>query len=53
MKIGILSPSEIAYRRFMPALKKMSDIEFLGIEIAEQCEWYKGEELWEYWLALR
>ena len=33
MKIGVICPSEIAFRRFMPALKCVDDIEFIGIGI--------------------
>lgn len=40
IKIGILSPSEIAFRRFMPALSKLNNIfEFKGIAIASEKEW--------------
>ena len=31
IKIGVICPSEIALRRFMPALQKMEGIEFAGI----------------------
>lgn len=33
MKIGIICPSEIAYRRFMPAVKQFTEIEFIGIGV--------------------
>lgn len=33
MKIGIICPSEIALRRFMPALKKNTELEFIGIGV--------------------
>lgn len=41
IRIGIICPSEIAFRRFMPALKKAEDdIEFAGIGYASSEEWF-------------
>lgn len=41
IRIGIICPSEIAYRRFMPALKKVeSEIKFAGIGYASPEEWF-------------
>lgn len=41
IRIGIICPSEIAFRRFMPALKKAeSDIVFAGIGYASPEEWF-------------
>lgn len=41
IKIGIICPSEIAFRRFMPALQKASDnIEFVGIAYSSPEEWF-------------
>lgn len=39
IRIGVICPSEIAYRRFMPALKKCDGIEFAGIATADSSEW--------------
>lgn len=39
-KIGIVSPSEIAYRRFLPALQKNDAFHFAGVAIATKQEWY-------------
>ena len=39
IRIGVICPSEIAYRRFMPALKKCEGIEFAGISTADASEW--------------
>ncbi len=40
IKIGIISPSEIAFRRFMPAITKLSEnFEFVGLAIASKEEW--------------
>lgn len=33
MRLGIICPSEIALRRFMPALKKIPEIEFAGVAV--------------------
>ena len=41
IRIGIICPSEIALRRFLPALKKTSDkFIFAGIAIASPEEWF-------------
>ena len=40
IKIGVLCPSEIALRRFMPALMKCEDFEFAGISSASAEEWF-------------
>ncbi len=39
MRIGIICPSEIAYRRFLPALKK-TNIEYVGVAYASLEEWF-------------
>ncbi len=40
IKIGVLCPSEIAFRRFMPALAKNDHFEFVGISSASAEEWF-------------
>lgn len=40
LRLGILSPSEIALRRFMPALLKSEEFEFAGVAAAEKSEWF-------------
>lgn len=41
IRIGVICPSEIAFRRFLPALQKASDeIRFAGIAIASPEEWF-------------
>jgi len=40
IRLGIICPSEIAFRRFLPALQKVKGIEFCGIGIANAEEWY-------------
>lgn len=40
IKIAVLCPSEIAFRRFMPALKKVENAEYLGIGVASEDEWF-------------
>lgn len=45
IRIGIICPSEIAFRRFLPALKLVKDFSFTGIGIASAEEWHgKGKE---------
>ena len=39
MRIGIICPSEIAFRRFLPALKKM-DFDYVGVAYATAEEWF-------------
>lgn len=39
IKIGIICPSEIAFRRFMPAISQLSEYDFVGIAIAGKEEW--------------
>ncbi len=41
IRIGIICPSEIAFRRFLPALTKKNDLfQFVGIAIASPKEWF-------------
>lgn len=40
IRIAIISPSEIAYRRFMPALSKIDQIQYVGIAYANRDEWF-------------
>lgn len=40
IRIGIICPSEIAFRRFLPALKLVENIQFVGIGVACAEEWY-------------
>ncbi len=44
IRIGIICPSEIAYRRFMPALSKISSFQFAGIGICSKQERFGMEE---------
>lgn len=39
IRIGVICPSEIAFRRFLPALKKVSDLEYAGVAYASKEEW--------------
>ena len=38
MRIGIICPSEIAFRRFLPALKQCGDFESAGVAVANKSE---------------
>lgn len=39
LRIGILCPSEIAFRRFMPALQQEANFHYAGVAIANHSEW--------------
>ncbi|MDR0603730.1 MAG: Gfo/Idh/MocA family oxidoreductase [Bacteroidales bacterium] len=39
IRTGIICPSEIALRRFLPALRQLSDFVFTGVAIADKSEW--------------
>lgn len=39
MRIGIICPSEIAFRRFLPSLQKVDQFQFAGVAIASPEEW--------------
>lgn len=38
-KVGVICPSEIAFRRFLPSLKRVGEFEFAGVAIASPEEW--------------
>lgn len=38
-KIGIICPSEIAFRRFLPSLQRVKEFAFVGVAIASSEEW--------------
>lgn len=40
VKIGVLCPSEIAFRRFLPALQQSPDFEYVGVAVADASEWF-------------
>ena len=40
IKIGVLCPSEIAFRRFLPAVMKVDDIQYCGVAMASEEEWF-------------
>ena len=40
VKIGIICPSEIAFRRFMPAIQKLDCAEYVGVAHASEKEWF-------------
>lgn len=42
IRIGILGASDIAYRRFLPALKKVGCLQFAGVAVADYYE--RGEQ---------
>ena len=40
VKIGVLCPSEIALRRFLPALQQSKAFEYAGVAVAAGGEWF-------------
>ena len=44
VRIGIICPSEIAFRRFMPAIKKLDCAEYIGVSHASAKEWFGDNE---------
>lgn len=40
IRLGIISPSEIAFRRFLPALEKNEEIKYIGVAVASTEEWF-------------
>lgn len=38
-KIGIICPSEIAFRRFLPSLRNVKEFAFAGVAVASPAEW--------------
>lgn len=43
IRIGIICPSEIAYRRFLPALKETTEFSYAGVAVASKEEWFQEE----------
>ena len=39
IRIGIICPSEIANRRFLPALNQLPNFKFIGVAYANKLEW--------------
>ena len=44
MRIGIICPSEIAFRRFLPALRQCNHLQFAGVAVADQTEFEGATE---------
>ena len=44
VRIGIICPSEIAFRRFMPAIQKLDCAEYIGVAHANAKEWFGDNE---------
>ena len=44
VRIGIICPSEIAFRRFMPAIQKLDCAEYIGVAHASAKEWFGDNE---------
>ena len=44
VRIGVICPSEIAFRRFMPAVLKSENAEYIGVAHANAREWFGDSE---------
>ncbi len=44
IKIAVLCPSEIAFRRFLPSLFKCDEFEYMGLAVANEEEWAETVE---------
>ncbi len=44
IKIGVLGPSEIAFRRFLPALSQNKNFEYVGVAVANKPEWFGSQK---------
>ena len=44
IRIGVICPSEIAFRRFLPALKLCDRIQFAGVAVADKMEYIGATE---------
>lgn len=40
IRIGVICPSEIAFRRFLPSLQQAEDFQYVGVAIASPQEWF-------------
>lgn len=46
LRIAIICPSEIAFRRFMPAVRSSTNVEYVGVACANAVEWFgEGQEI--------
>lgn len=45
IRIGVICPAEIAYRRFMPALKQVADVEYVGVAMYSEEERFGTENV--------
>ena len=50
--VGIICPSEIAFRRFLPSLKRVEEFQFVGVAIASPEEWAGEGKVTEATLAV-
>ena len=54
IRIGVICPSEIAFRRFMPALQKCEDISFTGLAVSAREERFGNDSVADHeWEEIR
>lgn len=52
IRVGIICPSEIAFRRFLPSLQKVKEFSFAGVAIASPEEWAGDRKVTEQTKAI-
>ncbi len=52
MNVGIICPSEIAFRRFLPSLQNVKELTFAGVAIASPEEWVGDGKVTENTLTI-
>ena len=50
--VGIICPSEIAFRRFLPSLQRIEEFDFVGVAIATPEEWVGEGKVTESTIAI-
>lgn len=43
IRLGIVGPADIGFRRFLPALKANENFEFIGVAVANPTEWFQKD----------
>ena len=52
IKVGIICPSEIAFRRFLPSLQRVKEFSFAGVAVASPDEWAVDGKVSDYTKAV-
>lgn len=52
IRVGIICPSEIAFRRFLPSLQRVNEFSFAGVAVATPEEWTGKDSITEHTLSV-